>query len=136
VRLAKPDFAHISVRLADMYALPLHDASYDVVLLHMVLHYAEDPAAAIAEARRVLAPGGTLAVVDFAAHDRADLSTRLAHRNRGFADDGMDRLLRDAGLAPAQAASVAGPLTVRIWTCQPIHAPAPPQPQPHFEDAL
>jgi ArsR family transcriptional regulator len=117
VRLAKPDYAHIGVRLADMYALPLHDASYDLVLLHMVLHYAEDPAAAVAEARRVLAPGGTLAVVDFAAHGRADVSARLAHRNQGFADDVMDGLLRAAGLAPVRAVSVAGPLTVRIWTC-------------------
>ena len=48
---------HCAVRQADMYRLPLPDAGFDVVALQMVLHYAEDPAAALAEAARVLRPG-------------------------------------------------------------------------------
>jgi ArsR family transcriptional regulator len=118
VRLAKPEFAHLSVRLADMYALPLHDACFDVVLLQMVLHYAEDPAAAMAEARRVLAPGGVLAVVEIGTHDRAELRARMAHRALGFSDDEMTALLDGAGLCAEAAVSVPGPLMVRIWRAE------------------
>lgn len=115
VRLARPDFAHLSVRLADMYALPLRDGAYDLVLLQMVLHYAEDPAAALAEAARVLTPGGTLLIVDLAAHDRAELRERMAHRALGFADADIAALLARAGLLPGDCADIAGPLAVRIW---------------------
>ncbi len=57
-RLSKPELAHCAVRQADMYRLPLADGGFDTVVLQMVLHYAEDPAAALAEAARVLRPGG------------------------------------------------------------------------------
>ena len=65
----------------------------------MVLHYAEDPAQVIAEAARVLAPGGRLLIVDLAPHGRAELRERLAHRVLGFADADLAALLREAGLA-------------------------------------
>jgi ArsR family transcriptional regulator len=119
VRLARPEFSHLSVRLADMYALPLRDGCFDLVLLQMVLHYAEDAAKAVAEARRVLAPGGTLLVVDLAPHDRVELRERMAHRALGFSDSAMAALLREGGLRELRAHSVAGgPLTVRIWCCE------------------
>jgi ArsR family transcriptional regulator len=126
VRLASPDFSHCSVRLADMYALPLPDASFDFVFLQMVLHYAEDPVAAVAEARRVLAPGGRLVVVDLAPHARTALMDQMAHRRLGFADADMEALLNGAGLAAGPPVSVASPpsagppLAVRIWQA---HAP-------------
>jgi ArsR family transcriptional regulator len=126
VRLASPEFSHCSVRLADMYALPLPDASFDYVFLQMVLHYAEDPAAAVAEARRVLAPGGRLIVIDLAPHERRALIDQMAHRRLGFADADMEKLLNGVGLAagrpvgvPSPAATGA-PLAVRIWQA---HAP-------------
>jgi ArsR family transcriptional regulator len=115
VRHAKPEYCHLSVRLADMYALPLHDAAFDLVLLQMVLHYAEEPAQAVAEARRVLAPGGTLLVVDLAPHDRADLRERMAHRALGFSDTDMNNLLQQSGLHAASSLTVPGALPVRIW---------------------
>jgi ArsR family transcriptional regulator len=126
VRLAKPEFSNLSVRLADMYALPLHDAAFDTVLLQMVLHYAEDPAQVIAEAARVLAPGGRLVIVDLAAHDRADLRERLAHRALGFSDEAVDALVADAGLRAVRAVSVPGPLSVRIWCCAETSTPRMP----------
>ncbi len=113
-RLAKTGFGHLSVRQADMYSLPLA-GTYDVVVLQMVLHYAEDPAAVLAEAARVLAPGGCLLVVDLAEHDRLALTERLAHRWPGFADDTLARLLAGAGLRPGAPAAVAGPIEVRLW---------------------
>jgi ArsR family transcriptional regulator len=117
VRLAKPECGHLSVRLADMYALPLKDESYDLVLLQMVLHYAEDPEKAVSEAQRVLAPGGLLAVVDLAPHGRDELRERMAHRVLGFSDAHMAGLLRAAGLSILRAGTIPGPLDVRIWLC-------------------
>jgi ArsR family transcriptional regulator len=115
-RLARADLSHCSVRLADMYRLPLADASFDVAVLQMVLHYAEDPAGAVAEAARVLRPDGRLIVIDLAAHGRTDLAAKLAHRWPGFTDDTMHLLLSDAGLAHGPASTIDGPLAVRLWT--------------------
>ena len=114
-RLAKPGLGHLSVRQADMYSLPLAHR-YDLVLLHMVLHYAEDPAAALAEAARTMQPGGLLMVVDLARHERAALAARLAHRWPGFDDAEMATLLRGPGLAPGRSLTVAGPLEIKLWT--------------------
>ncbi len=114
-RLAKAALAHCAVRQADMYRLPL-SGSYDVVLLQMVLHYAEDPDAALAEAARVLAPGGRLVVVDLAEHSRNDLTDRLAHRWPGFTDVAMQVAFDRMGLLPAVPLSVPGPLEVRLWS--------------------
>jgi SAM-dependent methyltransferase len=125
-RLAKPELAHCAVRQADMYRLPLADARFDTVVLQMVLHYAEDPAAALAEAARVLRPGGCLIVIDLAAHGRTDLTERLAHRWPGFADGAMTALMTQAGLAPGAPATVPGPLDVRLWPAAltvPAHSP-------------
>jgi ArsR family transcriptional regulator len=117
-RLAHPGLTHCAVRLADMYRLPLPDAGFDAVVLQMVLHYAEDPAAALAEAARVLAPGGRLLVVDLASHGEVAQMQRLAHRWPGFTDAEMAGRLAAAGLAPGPATTIPGPLEVRIWTAQ------------------
>ena len=114
-RLAKAALAHCAVRQADMYRLPL-SGGYDVVLLQMVLHYAEDPDAALAEAARVLAPGGRLVVVDLAEHGRDDLTDRLAHRWPGFTDAAMQAAFDRVGLRLAVPLSVPGPLEVRLWS--------------------
>jgi ArsR family transcriptional regulator len=111
-----------SVRQADMYRLPLADGSQDVVTLQMVLHYAEDPAAALAEAARVLKPGGTLLVADLATHDRAELLSRYAHRWPGFDDAALAGWLGEAQCAIAAAHDVAGPLAVRLWVAERLPA--------------
>ncbi len=99
-RLARPGLGHCSVRLADMYRLPFADASFDLAVMQMVLHYAEDPPGVLAEAARVLRPGGRLIVIDLASHGREELLSRLAHRWPGFSDDAMKALLTSAGMQP------------------------------------
>ena len=121
-RLAQPGLAHCAVRLADMYRLPLADASFDTAVLQMVLHYAEDPAGAVAEAARVLRPGGRLIVIDLAPHGRDDLVVKRAHRWPGFSDAAIHRLVTDSGLHPADnAQTIPGPLDVRIWCATRMH---------------
>ncbi len=115
-RLAQTHLAHCSVRQADMYRLPLADGSFDVAMLQMVLHYAEDPAGAVAEAARVLAPGGRLIVIDLAAHARADLASARAHRWLGFSDADVHEFFRISRLDAGDAVTITGPLDVRIWS--------------------
>lgn len=104
------------LRQGDMYALPLPARSADLVILHQVLHYAQAPAAAIAEAARLLEPGGRLLIVDFAPHDREELRERDAHARLGFADDAMLGWLRAAGLDAQVCEHLeGGELTVTLW---------------------
>jgi ubiquinone/menaquinone biosynthesis C-methylase UbiE len=105
-----------SLRQGDMYALPLAEQSADSVIIHQVLHYAHSPAAAIAEAARVLAPGGTLLVVDFAAHEREELRERDAHIRLGFEDEVMAAWFSSAGLEVDRVRHLkGGELTVTLW---------------------
>jgi ArsR family transcriptional regulator len=105
-----------SLRQGDMYALPLPDGSADCVIVHQVLHYAHSPAAAIGEAARVLAQGGTLLVVDFAAHDREELRASDAHIRLGFDDQSMSAWFAAAGLEVDHVEHLeGGELTVTLW---------------------
>jgi ubiquinone/menaquinone biosynthesis C-methylase UbiE len=79
VKLAEAGLNGAELRQGDMYSLPLPAGSADTVIIHQVLHYAQQPAAAVAEAARLLAPGGRLLIVDFAPHEREELRARDAH---------------------------------------------------------
>jgi ubiquinone/menaquinone biosynthesis C-methylase UbiE len=108
---------HCSVRQADLYQLPLAGASFDVVTMHQVLHYLEDPAAAVAEAARVVRPGGVLIIVDFAPHEREELRELHAHRRLGFRESEVAGWCTQAGLQPDKATLLpARDLTVTIWS--------------------
>ena len=105
-----------SLRQGDMYALPLDNGSADTVIIHQVLHYAHSPALAIAEAGRVLAHGGRLLVVDFAAHEREELRATDAHIRLGFDDESMAGWFRAAGLTVDRVEHLeGGELTVTLW---------------------
>ncbi|HUG44898.1 MAG TPA: metalloregulator ArsR/SmtB family transcription factor [Sphingomicrobium sp.] len=105
-----------SLRQGDMYQLPLEDCAADCIIIHQVLHYAHAPADAIAEAARILAPGGTLLVVDFAPHDREELRSSDAHLRLGFADGVMAGWFASAGLKMDHVDHLeGGELTVAVW---------------------
>ena len=111
-----PAIARAELRQGDMYALPLPDRSADVVMLHQVLHYAQQPAAAVSEAARLLGAGGRLLIADFAPHDREELRDGAAHMRLGFSDQQMFDWFGAAGLEPKRADALAGgELTVKLW---------------------
>ena len=116
-RLQHLDAAALELVQGDFTALPFAEAQFDTVVFHQVLHYAQEPERALAEAARVTKPGGTIAVVDFAAHDREELRSQHAHARLGFSDEQMLALLGEAGFNPAPPTALPGtPLTVKIWT--------------------
>jgi ArsR family transcriptional regulator len=115
--LDRTSLRNCQVRLADMYHLPLPDGGFEAATLHNVLHFADNPAAVLAEAARVLAPGGRLAVVDFAPHQQEFLRREHAHRRLGFADAEISKWFTAAGLELQSPIRLAGnPLTVVIWS--------------------
>jgi ArsR family transcriptional regulator len=114
--LDRTSLRNCQVRHGDMYHLPLPDGSFDAATMHNVLHFADDPGAALAEAARVLRPGGRLVVVDFARHELEFLRREHAHRRLGFTDAEMRGWFTAAGLIPEPPVRLAGDaLTVVVW---------------------
>jgi ArsR family transcriptional regulator len=119
-RIEARDMRHAEVRRGDMYALPREPASVDTLVLHQVLHFADDPVAVIAESARVLAPGGRLLVVDLMAHGREELRSQQRHVRLGFGDEQVIGWMAAAGLSARVAAKLpsADGLGVTLWLGQ------------------
>ena len=116
VKLTGRGLEHAELRQADLYALPLNDEAADLAIVHHVLHFAQQPGAAIAEAARVLSPGGRLLIADFAPHDREELRARDAHTRLGFSDDQISGWFADAELQTVRSETLGGgTLTVKLW---------------------
>ncbi|TPW27137.1 ArsR/SmtB family transcription factor [Pararhizobium mangrovi] len=112
---------HASVRHGDLFNPPLERNRYDLVTVHQVLHFVQDAGSAIAEAARMLAPAGRLAIVDFAPHDLEYLRSDHAHQRLGFSHETVSDWLEEADLEvesvidlPPDTASERS-LTVTIW---------------------
>jgi demethylmenaquinone methyltransferase/2-methoxy-6-polyprenyl-1,4-benzoquinol methylase/ArsR family transcriptional regulator len=120
-RLEKAGLRNVQLRQGDIYALPVERDHYDLVIIHQVLHYLDDPARAVREAARALRPSGRLLIVDFAPHAEETLRTHHAHRRLGFAADEIEALMRDAGLDVIERRDLVpnktegGKLTVSLW---------------------
>jgi ubiquinone/menaquinone biosynthesis C-methylase UbiE/DNA-binding transcriptional ArsR family regulator len=99
---ARRGVRNITWKRGELESLPLPDASVDVALLSQALHHAEHPPVALAEAVRILRPGGRVLVLDLRSHDQAWVHDRLGDRVRGFKDEELARLLEEAGLAHVQ----------------------------------
>lgn len=108
------------LRHGDIFATRLPDGFADLVTVHQVLHYLSDPATAVAEAARLVAPGGKLLIVDFAPHALESLREQHQHRRLGFSDEEILRWLAAAGLKGQLRETLpsanGGGLTVKIWT--------------------
>ncbi len=118
-RLDRAGLKHCSVRHGDIYDLALPRDSFDVVIVHQVLHFLDDSGHAIREAARVLRPGGRLLVVDFAPHDLEFLREEHAHRRLGFAAETVTQWLEAAGLDVLRQQTFPpgpeGKIAVSLW---------------------
>jgi ubiquinone/menaquinone biosynthesis C-methylase UbiE len=122
-RLDEAGLSHAHVRQGDIFDLTFVDGEFDLVTLHQVLHYLDDPAASIQEAARVLAPGGRLLIADFAPHDLDFLRDEQAHRRLGFAKSEISDWCRSAGLEVVNEVALPldgdeAKLTVLIWAAE------------------
>lgn len=118
-KVAQAGVGRVELRHGDIFATRLPSQSADLVLVHQVLHYLSDPAAAVSEAARLVMPGGKLLIVDFARHDLEELREEHQHRRLGFTDAEINGWLADAGLrasAPIALPPDKDGLTVLIWT--------------------
>ena len=130
--LEKAGVRNANVRQADAQALPFADACADLVTLHQVLHYMDEPERVVGEAVRVLRPGGLLLIVDFAPHELEFLRTEHGHRRLGIRHERLGEWLDRAGLSvsPPQLLdqpdrSVDG-LAIQVWA---VRAPMGAQDQ-------
>lgn len=107
---------NVEVREGDMHALPFEAGSFDLVVLMHALTYAEQPAQAVAEAARVLRPGGRLLLTSLARHEHRGAVEAFGHVNLGFAEKDLQKFAARAGF--------------EIVSCQTVTRERRP---PHFE---
>lgn len=119
-KLAAAKVNHAQVRLGDITALEGNVHRADRIMLHQVLHYFDDPGQVLSAARRVLAPGGEIVVVDFAPHKLEFLRNEHAHRRLGLSEGQMEGWARAADLTVTEFKDFPGDngvesLTVCLW---------------------
>ena len=121
-RMEDNGLKHVRVRHGDVFSLPFEDATIDLITIHQVLHFLDNPGGSLMEAGRVLRNGGRILVVDFAPHDLEFLRTEHAHHRLGLSNEDMGRWLAKAGLKLVKHEELKPPadqkgegLTVSFW---------------------
>ena len=125
--LERAEIRGVDLRQGDVYSPPFANDSFDLIVIHQVLHFLDDPARAVREAARLLAPGGRLLIVDFSPHSLEFLRTDHAHLRLGFRADTVGGWLEHSGLDVPTIRTIAPPavdgdeplagerLTVSLW---------------------
>jgi len=120
--LERAEVRRVDLRQGDVYSPPLEHGTFDLVVIHQVLHFLDDPARAVREAARLLSPAGRLLIIDFAPHSLEFLRSEHAHRRLGFRTDTVSGWLGQAGLEAGATRTIDAPdaasgerLTVCLW---------------------
>ena len=119
--LDKAGIFNAQVRQGDIFAPPVERDAFDLVTIHQVLHYLDDPARAVHEAAKLLRPSGRLVIVDFAPHALEFLRAEHAHLRLGFSDKQIGEWFSEAGLDLEESeefgprAGAEAGLTVKLW---------------------
>jgi ArsR family transcriptional regulator len=124
--LERAEIRGVDLRQGDIYTPPLANDSFDLIVIHQVLHFLDDPARAVREISRLLTPGGRMLVVDFAPHGLEFLRSDHAHLRLGFRADSVETWLEQSGLEVAHVRTIEPPvdgtempegerLTVSLW---------------------
>jgi ArsR family transcriptional regulator len=100
------DLPNVEVRRGELEALPIAEGALDAATLLLVLHHLPDPVAALAEAARVLRPGGRLLISDMLPHDREAYRQQMGHVWLGFSEDALHKLLGNAGFDQVRIAAM------------------------------
>ena len=118
-KLGEARLSRASVRHGDLHRPPFEAASFDVAVMHHVLHLLDDPGEAVADAARLLRPGGRLLVADFAPHQLELLREQHGHRHLGIDDRDLRAWAAQCGLQVEGERTLRAPgpqrLTVALW---------------------
>jgi ArsR family transcriptional regulator len=143
--LERAEVRRVDLRQGDVYSPPLERDAFDLIIVHQVLHFLDDPARAIREASQLLAPGGRLLIVDFAPHSLEFLRDEHAHRRLGFRNDTIVGWLDQSGLGVESTRTIEPPptddettaqerLTVTLWTAHDLRTAATPSTRSDVRD--
>jgi len=104
---AKNGLANLAYKLGDIEHVPLADASVDLAILSQALHHAQHPQRAVAEAHRILKPGGQVLILDLAEHTFEKARDLYADVWLGFKESALHSFLKTAGFHQVEVATVA-----------------------------
>jgi len=96
-RAAREGLSNISFLREDLHRLSLPTGERDLVVISQSLHHVESPPAVLAEAARILKPGGKVVVLELMPHDERWVLERLGHRHLGFAPETLENAMREVG---------------------------------------
>lgn len=124
--LERAELRHVDLRQGDIYSPPFEPGTFDLVVVHQVLHFLDNAGRAVAEAARLLTPGGQLLIVDLAPHGLEFLRTDHSHRRLGLAAQTVAGWLEQSRLELVSTqhivddeteggTSITDRLTVSIW---------------------
>lgn len=121
--IEESNLTNCQVRHADMLQMPYEEETFDAALINMVLHYTDDPAAALSEITRVLAPGGRVLIVDLRPHNHTELRTAQRHVWPGFSNEEIAEWVTSAGIQESETRTLKGTI-VDVFATLAEKAPA------------